>query len=279
MTDTRPALVVDGMSILRSVAGPAASLTNGYAYSFVVQLTAAMKKAKPKGVFICWEGGYTKRLEVDPNYKKDRNPTPPAIRGYRDEIKHFLQVSGCDQLVAPGYEADDVGALLANTLGNVVLFSNDKDWLQLVRPGVSLYQKVRGTGLKQERKMITAENFSKLTGWSTPQQFLKAHCAMGDAVDSVPGVFGVGPTSVHSYLNGIKLNAGLTKKLDDFYAGADYERNMKLICLTDIRELPVETTFGELNERAVLNLLTDWGFSSMCNKFDTWITPYREASL
>lgn len=278
---TQPALIVDGMSVLHSVAGAAAHLRNGYPYSFLIQITSCVKKFKPKGIFVCWEGGFSKRLEAYPEYKKDR-PTSSGsvIQQARKTVQSLMKSLGADQIMADGYEADDVGALLANTVDRAVLVSADKDWLQLVRPGISVFQKTRTTGQKREKILITHENFPKVTGFETPKMYLDYHLAMGDKIDGVPGLPGIGETTVTKYLMGMDIGEKMKERLDEFFAGSDeYHRNRALIDLTQIRELPVVMDKGEFDERSVLNLLEELTFASMVNKFPEWIRPYREAQV
>lgn len=278
---TQPALVVDGMSILMNVAGPAAQFKNGYCYSFLTQINAAVKKIKPKGVFVCWEGGYQARTDAHPGYKAHRSGISDTIRLYREDVKKLLRVLGVWQVQADGYEADDVGAMLANTMQSVTLMSNDKDWLQLVSPSVSLYQKVRGTGIKQERKIITWENFNQLTGWESPDQLFEAQLAIGDAVDGIPGLAGVGEPTIKAYHAGAEVQASKKAKLDEFYSGSEqYLLNKQLMDLRQIKELPtIRTEEATLNISALLALLNELAFASIVGKFDTWVVPWQEAQL
>jgi 5'-3' exonuclease len=277
---TRPALVVDGMSVFHSIAGPAASLVNGYTYSFVIQLTSAVKKFKPRGIFVCWEGGCDRRLEIHPGYKIDRpSSMNDTLRKYHDDVKSFLKAVGADQLHAPGYEADDIGAFLANTLDSAVLVSNDKDWLQLVRPGVSLYQRCRVEGKKAEKKHITVDNFAEVTGWSNPEEFVMGLCAMGDEIDKIDGISGIGPAIIRAYLLKMRISENKQKTLDDFFGGSDhYTRNRSLIELRDIREIDgLQASLGEFDEGSVKSLLEEFGFASMLKNFPAWVQPYKEA--
>lgn len=278
MAKDGPALIVDGMSILRTVAGPATHLRNGYTYSFLIQVTSVVKKFKPSGIFVCWEGGFTERLKIHPEYKIDRKPTPTVIREYRDHVKLLMKHLGADQIHAPGYEADDVGAMLANTLEKAVLISNDKDWLQLVRPGVSVFQKTRREGKKNQKELITHDNFHEVTGFLNPQEYLKYHLAMGDGIDGVPGLPGIGSKTVIAYLTGLDMSETNHARLKEFFNGSpEYIRNKALIELTNVKELPLVVDPGSYDERACLNLLEELTFGSITKQFSQWILPYKEA--
>lgn len=277
---TRPALVVDGLSVFHSVAGPSAHLTNGYTYSFVIQLTSVLKKFNPSGIFVCWDRESKKRLEIHPGYKADR---PSSMnddkRKMLEDVRRFLRVAGADQLHAEGYEADDVGAMLANTLDNAVLISNDKDWLQLVRPGISVFYRCKMEGRKAEKKLITVDNFAELTGWNSPEHLVQGLCAMGDGVDKIDGLAGIGDITVKKYLLGMSVGSNVKDKLDSFFGGDPlYLRNKSLIELRDIKAIPdLQADLGAFDEGAVKSLLEELTFASMLKNFPEWVRPYKEA--
>ncbi len=273
-------LVVDGMSVFKTLAGQAAVLDRGYAYSFLTQITAAVKKLQPTAVDVCWEGGFAKRTALLPDYKSNRTDSSEQVRGERDELKDLLQTLGVFQYYAPGHEADDMIASLVNTLdGEHIIMSADKDMLQLVRPGVSVYQKVRTTGTKSVREIIDHHNFKEKTGWDNPAMYLKAHCALGDAVDQIPKVAGVGPPVIHAYFMGMEVAPAKRAKLDAFFADSpQYLLNMQLIDLTQIGSLDCRVTPGHWSEGDSYRLLQDMGFATIAAKFDTWIQPWYEAS-
>jgi 5'-3' exonuclease len=264
-----------------SVAGPAAKLDNGYTYSFVVQISSYLKRFKPKGVMICWDGGSTKREALLPNYKGSRPKSMnDTLRKYHEDVKRFCEAAGCDQLHAPGWEADDIGAMLANTSQRAVLVSNDKDWLQLVRPGIDIFHRCKQEGKKAEKKLITHTNFAEITGFTHPEEFVRFLCADGDGVDDIPGLFGVGTPVIKAYLLGMDIAPSKKAKLDEFFANSEhYLLNKQLIELRDVTEIPGLTlTPGKFDEERLLSLLNEFGFGSFASKFDTWVQPYKESN-
>jgi len=94
-----------------------------------------------------------------------------------------------------GYEADDViGTLVTRNLPkglNVVVVSGDKDFQQLVRPGVWLLNPGRGGPASVEEQWVGMENASERLG--VPPHHVTDYLAMvGDSSDNVPGVKGIG---------------------------------------------------------------------------------------
>jgi 5'-3' exonuclease len=276
----RPALVVDGLSVFHSVAGPAAFLTNGYTYSFVVQLTSAVKKFGPEGIFVCWDRDSHKRRELHPQYKAQRESSMNEDKHKMlVDVQRFLTTVGATQLHAEGHEADDIGAFLANTLQSAILVSNDKDWLQLVRPGISVFTRCRVAGKKQEKKLVTVDNFAEITGWSNPEELVLGLCAMGDSVDNINGLQGVGELTVKKFFMGLS-GSQVDGRLREFFAGDPlFLRNKQLIDLRHIRNIPgLVAGVGEFHEPSVKSLLEELTFASMLKNFPEWVKPYKEAS-
>ena len=274
-------LIVDGMSVLMTTGGAAARLDRGYAFSFLTQITAAVKKLKTVGTLVCWEGGFSKRTEILPGYKANRSPIPDLISRDRELLKSLLTHLGADQFHAPGYEADDVIAHLTNTLQtDVIILSADKDLLQLVSPRVSVYQKARKPGEKTVRELITSANFFEKTTWHNPAQYLMAHCAIGDAVDCIPGMPGVSANSINLYFMGAEIGEKKRARIDEFFRDSElYLRNRSLISMMNTRDLPVQRVAGQINPYAAFRLLEEMGFASITGKFNGWFEAWEKANL
>lgn len=275
-------LLVDGMSILKSAAGPVTHLTRGFCYSFLTQLTAAVKKLKPAAVIVCWEGGYGGREKIWAGYKEARTGSSDSVQEQRRELQGLLPHLGVEQAKCSGYEADDVIASLANTLPSpIVIFSNDKDFLQLVSDRVSVYQRPRMAGAKK-RELITPGNFEACTGYRDSKLYAMAQFALGDAVDGVPKVRGMTPVKVHSYLHDMHLGEKTRERMDEVFHGADaeYNRNRALMDLRSIRELsePLSITYGKLSAESCVNVLYELGFASIVAKFHEWFDAYEGSS-
>jgi 5'-3' exonuclease len=284
MTDQTPArmLIVDGMSVLKTTAGGTAFLTNGFAYNFFTQLTATLKKFPDvRGVVVVWEGGYDHRSAIYPEYKKTRKPNTQEFREQRKLVQELLELLGVEQVHAEGYEGDDMGAWLVHNLGcPTLLYSNDKDWLQLVGPGVSIYQKSPySEGKKHSRVEITREKFEHYTGWPSPELYLKAKCIMGDK-DEVPGIDGIGDATARSFLLGLDLSPARREKIESFLASPQYAINMKLGDLrTPQPEIVPIWRHGKPSEEASLKWLNDIGWPSLVKVFPAWWEVYTKARL
>ena len=134
----------------------------------------------------------TFRSQLYPDYKAHRPPPPEDLGIQVDRCLETLRAVGVPIVGAEGFEADDVIATLVTRLRaahpdlRIRIISKDKDLKQLlVNDHVSLYD-------VHKDEEITAEVWKAQTGL-TPEQVIDYLAIMGDNVDNVPGVEGVGP--------------------------------------------------------------------------------------
>ncbi|QYK47164.1 MAG: DNA polymerase I [Phycisphaeraceae bacterium] len=139
----------------------------------------------------------TFRSQLYPDYKAHRPDPPEDLFPQVDRCLALLEAIGMPIIGAPEFEADDVIATLVAKLRKahpdlkIRIISKDKDLKQLLRdagpnePGVELYD-------VHTDLAITASSLKAETG-ITPEQVIDMLTLMGDTVDNVPGVDGVGP--------------------------------------------------------------------------------------
>ncbi|MFG0285911.1 MAG: 5'-3' exonuclease H3TH domain-containing protein, partial [Phycisphaerales bacterium JB039] len=134
----------------------------------------------------------TFRSELYPEYKATRPPAPEDLRPQVDRCLAILEDIGVPVIGAPGFEADDVIAAIAERLERehsdlrIRVISKDKDLKQLLREGhFELYD-------IHTDQLITESTLKSETDLR-PDQVVDMLALMGDNVDNVPGVEGVGP--------------------------------------------------------------------------------------
>ncbi|MDR3493191.1 MAG: DNA polymerase I [Ancalomicrobiaceae bacterium] len=130
----------------------------------------------------------TFRNEIYPAYKAHRPEPPEDLRpqfGLCRRAVEAFNVASVEQL---GYEADDLIATYAcqavEAGADVTIVSSDKDLMQLIRPGVGMYDTMK------ERRIGEAEVIEKFG--VTPDKVVDVQSLAGDSVDNVPGVPGIG---------------------------------------------------------------------------------------
>jgi len=145
------------------------------------------------------DSGRTFRHEVYPEYKATREKLTEELQADFDtgleRIRQLLEAFRVPVLAVEGYEADDViGTLAAQGVEagiNVVIVSGDKDFQQLVRPGVWLLNPGRGGPASVDEQWVGVENASERLG--VAPEFVRDYLALlGDTSDNVPGVPGIG---------------------------------------------------------------------------------------
>ncbi|MCL4836673.1 MAG: DNA polymerase I [Thermoanaerobaculia bacterium] len=158
-------------------------------YGFVQMLRKLLRDENPELVGVAWDvSDVTVRSERYAEYKANRAPMPEALRPQLPWIRRALAAFRIPVLELEGYEADDVlGTLARQAAGRgyeVVLVSADKDLMQLVGPGVSVFH--TGRNRLYDEAAVREE-------WGVPPPRVADVLALqGDSVDNVPGVPGIG---------------------------------------------------------------------------------------
>lgn len=160
--------------------------------------------------YLAWvhDSGLSFRHEKYPAYKGTREKLTEELqadfdRGM-DRICQLLDAYRIPIVSLPGYEADDViGTLVAKGRElqlNTVVVSGDKDFQQLVKPGVWLLNPGRGGPAGVEEHWIGMDNASERLG--VPPHLVTDYLALvGDSSDNVPGVRGIGDKTACELVN------------------------------------------------------------------------------
>jgi DNA polymerase-1 len=218
-------------------------------------LQRLLQTHKPE--YLAWvhDSGLSFRHETYPAYKATREKLTEELQADFDRgmtrICELLEAYKIPIVSLRGFEADDViGTLAVKGLEqklNVVVVSGDKDFQQLVRPGVWLLNPGRGGPAGVEEHWVSVENASERLG--VPPQYVVDYLALvGDSSDNVPGVRGIGDktacelVSQYGTLESILEHAGEVQKKRPREALIQYADNARLSKeLVTIRDnLPVE---------------------------------------
>ncbi len=192
----RPRLyLVDGFSnifrafyAIRNLSSAEGEPTNAV-FGFLQMLRKLLKDEQPEYLGVAMDvSSDTVRKDRYAEYKANRKPMPEDLRPQIPWIRKVVEAYRIPLLELPKYEADDVlGTLSKKAVAagfEVVLLSPDKDLMQLVGDGVSLYHTGRD---KRYDAAAVEEDFGV-----PPQRVVDVLALMGDASDNVPGVPGIG---------------------------------------------------------------------------------------
>jgi DNA polymerase-1 len=166
-----------------------------------MMLWKILREDRPSYMGIAWDApGPTFRHHQFEAYKRERPGMPKDLVEQIPWIRRSFEALGLPFLEAPGYEADDILATAAARLRDsgieLVLVTADKDALQLVGPQVTVLSVVGRTG---ERVLYDAAKVEERWG-VPPARIPDILGLMGDSIDNIPGVPGVGEVTAQKLL-------------------------------------------------------------------------------
>jgi len=169
---------------------PKDGIPTGTLYGMTSFMVNLIQNRDPNYIAVAMESDTSHRKEIFPDYKKNRAGKPSEFEAQLTPVKEMFNILGIPMLRIEGYEADDVIGCLVKQFGpgkKSFIVSGDKDFMQLVSDDVKLHMPQNGgqhiiAGLDE-----VEEKFG-----CTPEQVVDILAIMGDSVDCIPGVMGIG---------------------------------------------------------------------------------------
>lgn len=269
---------------------------------------------------VLWDGR-SWRYDAFKEYKANRNKTPEtkseikqaenaaSWRKQKPYLQRALEYLGVAQLVALNLEADDLAGILTRRWQpkgkKIVLITGDKDWIQLVQPGVGWVD-------PQRNERITAQTLSEKLGYAkekkdkdgvvlssewiavpNPRAYLQVKAMMGDSSDGIPGVGGIGEKgaidivnrfgTVERFWHAVNIDKieGLHKKMIDFGTNEEkwyaFHRNMELMDLSSPK-IPeaqnIQLTHKPIDASAFEAFCEELNFQSFLTDLNGWMEPF-----
>lgn len=155
--------------------------------------------------------GRTFRDDAYPEYKAERSPMPELLSVQLPWIRSLVEAFNFRHHSVPGYEADDViGTLVRQAVAEdieVLIVSGDKDFSQLIGPRVRMLDAMRD---------ITYDEALVRKKWGVPPaQFVDLLALVGDKIDNIPGVAGIGKKGAVELLEKYGDLEGILSHLDE----------------------------------------------------------------
>ncbi len=219
---------------------------------FMNSLLDIIRKERPDHLAVAFDkGGSVARSEAFPDYKANRDETPEAIRIAVPYIHQILEAMEIPIIEKAGFEADDLIGTLAKQAEKegyqTFMVTPDKDFAQLVSDNIFMYKPARmGNGVE----IWGVPEVQKKFEVEQPEQVIDYLGMMGDSVDNIPGLPGVGDKTAKKFIkaygnlenllaNTHELKGKMKEKVE---ANADLGRLSKQLA-TIITDCPV--TFHE----------------------------------
>ncbi|MFK7794986.1 MAG: DNA polymerase I [Gammaproteobacteria bacterium] len=218
MTKTPLLLLVDGSSYLYRAFHGLPPLTNhegtptGAVYGVARMVRKLIEEEQPQNVAVIFDAkGKTFRHEMYKEYKANRPPMPDDLQVQIAPLHQLIEALGIPLLSVPDVEADDVIGTLAKAAAaenyRVLISTGDKDMAQLVDERISLINTMNDVRMDEAG---VEEKFGV-----TPGQIIDYLALMGDKVDNIPGVPGVGPKTAVKWLQQFETMQGVIDHADE----------------------------------------------------------------
>ena len=279
---------------IRGLTGPDGRSTNAV-YGFVTMLRKLMADHNPQCIAAAFDlSGPTFRSELRDDYKANRAPMPSDLAEQIALVHKACEALGVKVLTFAGFEADDViGTLAMRAVADgrpVAIVTGDKDFFQLVDDATG----VRVFNPRDEGAWYDAEGVKTKFGVA-PEQVVDVLALMGDSIDNIKGVPGIGEKgardliSTHGSLDALLANApslgGKKRELLTTHADSARESRVLLRIRTDVPLPPVEMSSFEYrgpDRQKCFELFSTLGFRSLVTEYaptaDTVDTDYAVIS-
>lgn len=257
-------------------------------------------------LMVLWDGRAQWRYDLFPEYKANRNDDPKKVadkEAYQAQvpyIKRALSSLGVRQLTAAKHEADDMAGLLVGQLTTknaglskpehlIKLVTGDRDWIQLVRPGVEWQDH------RDKSRKVTMASLLDETGYTTPYAFLEGKALQGDSSDGIPGVGGIGEKGAPEFLAEFgsvrqfwqRCESGgfqPTKKAHLRLCSAEgrmaFGRNLRLMQLLKVAppaKTEVTVDLGGVDEDGFGDICAELNFMTLARTIPSFVQPFKVA--
>ena len=170
-------------------------------YGFLSMLATLLHDEQPTHVAVAFDVGRTTfRTEMFPDYKAQRDETPPEFISQIPILKNLLTALGITTIEKPNYEADDIIATLATTaqpLGfETLIVTGDRDSLQLVNNTATVLYPMKGVSVMHRFTPQAVQDKYGLT----PEQYPDFAALRGDPSDNLPSIPKVGEKTATKWI-------------------------------------------------------------------------------
>ncbi len=249
-------------------------------FGFTNTLLEVLEKHNPSHIAVCFDHKSENiRKKQYPLYKANRDETPEDIKRSEPFIREIIEAFNIPIIEKEGYEADDVIVTLATRAEKegfiTYMMTPDKDFGQAVTHKILMYKPARGGNPPE---ILGPAEVCKKFGLEKTEQIIDYLGMMGDAVDNIPGIPGVGAKTasklllefgsmenMYENLDGIK--GKLREKIEDNKEQAFMSKHLAKI----ITDVPVNFDESELirskpNKEKINQLFTKLEFNALSRR-------------
>jgi DNA polymerase-1 len=244
-------------------------------FVFTQMLINLVEKRKPDYLAMVIDTGDENvfRTTIFPEYKANRKPAPDDFHPQEERILQIVKDSGVPIFAKKGFEADDLIATMADKLDDdfeVFLVSKDKDLRQVLSDRIKMYD-------VQSDETFGPEQMKAKVGYA-PAQAVEVQTLMGDAIDNIPGIPGVGEKTAAKLVEKYGTADEVLNHLDELTPkmrenfethGEKLKLSRQLVTLKKDVEFDWDAQrceFKGLNAMAILPHLNQLGFTTLAKR-------------
>ena len=251
----------------------------GAVYGFCNMLQKLIAQVDGNRLLVIFDAGrQTFRQDIYQEYKAHRPAPPDDLIPQFSLIRQACEAFGVPSTELAGYEADDLIAAYAK-IGTekgdpVEIISADKDLMQLLRPGITMWDPMKAKEINQQ---TVFEKFGV-----TPDKVIDVQALCGDSSDNIPGVPGIGPKTAAELIQQFGSLESLLENIDQIKQPRRRELltqhqelariSKQLVTLNDNCPLPIDyqnIAPVNLNEDIRNAFLDEMGFLSLKKRLQT----------
>jgi DNA polymerase-1 len=201
-------------------------------FGFASMLVKILTDYGPKATVVVWDGGYTGRKEIYPEYKAQRSTRPDLLKEQWPSFEPLVEAFGYRNLRVEGYEADDVIASIAHKAThtangadpiNVMVVTGDRDAYQLVDDHTRIMTTSRGI---TDTRVYDRQGV--IDRYGIPPELVPDFIGLkGDTSDNIPGVPGIGDKTAAELLQRFGSLEEVLDHIDDI-SGAKRKENLTI---------------------------------------------------
>jgi len=180
-------------------------------YGFINMFNKLLKDFKPEYLVAVFDsGGISFRNEIYEQYKANRGEAPEDISLQFPKIIEFLEASGIKTIKLENYEADDLIGSITDKFkdkNKISIISGDKDFVQLIDKNVNMIDTMKG-------RTTSVKEVEERYGLG-PELMIDFFALVGDSIDNIPGVKGIGPKTAAPLIKEYGTIENLYKNLEN----------------------------------------------------------------
>jgi DNA polymerase-1 len=261
-------------------------------YGFVDTLLMILRKQKPEYFAVVFDSREpTFRHKLYKEYKANREEMPEDLSKGFPYIYKMVKALNLPLLVKPGFEADDlIGTMVKRAQKekiDSVIVSGDKDFMQLIGPGVQMYKPKWPNDWSMADEKDVMEKFGV-----KPDQVIDVLALMGDASDNVPGVPGIGEKTATTLIQAYGTMENLFKNVDKIEkpklkesllqnrALADLSKELvTIVCDAPIPDKAKDMVLGKPDMQALHDLCRELEFNRMMSRVEEYASQFGMVDL